>query len=114
MGAIGNVQQSLGRRGEYERLSRLGMPAARELVGQVAPNMPSAGMFNPKYSVLKAIVNRIQGKVEGKAMGEMAEVLRDPQKVAEMMEKATAAERRQLVNLLSDQTVRSAIISSTQ
>ena len=83
-----NVGADLGRTAEHDRLARLGSSKARELLGQTAPTAPALGMFNPKYSVLKSLTNRLAGRVEGKSVERLADLMRDPKKLADLMEKA--------------------------
>lgn len=69
------VGQDLARAATNERLARAGMEKARDLVGQISPKVPAAGMFNPHYSVLRAISNRLAGKIEGKSLDELARLM---------------------------------------
>lgn len=102
MGAVRGVGESLGRSASYEQLARQGMPAAREMVGQVVPVAPAMGMFNPKYSVLKSISNRLAGKAEGKSLDRLAELMQDPQKLGELMNSVPIAERSALIQAIRE------------
>lgn len=100
---VQNVLADLKRTGEFEHLARAGTEKARDLVGQVAPAMPAAGMFNPKYSVVRAITNRLAGRVEGKAVDRLAEAMLDPELMARLMQKASPSERKAIVQALVGQ-----------
>lgn len=97
MQGVGNVMADLKRSSQYEQLAKAGIEKARDLVGQVAPSAPAAGMFNPKYSVARAIINRLSGKVEGKSLDRLSEAMLDPALMARLMRDATPAERREIV-----------------
>lgn len=95
--AVGNVLADLQRSSQYEQLAKAGIEKARDLVGQVAPSAPAAGMFNPKYSVARALINRLSGRVEGKSLDRLSEAMQDPALMARLMRDATPAERREIV-----------------
>ena len=77
-----------------------GAQKARDLIGQVEPKVPAAGMFNPKYSVFRAISNRLAGRVEGKSLDALADAMLDPAKMASLMKNAKPADRKLIVNEL--------------
>ena len=97
--AVGNVLEDLQRSAAHEQLAKAGTEKAREVVGQVAPALPAAGMFNPKYSVLRAISNRFAGRIEGKSLERLAKGMQDPELMAKLMQAATPAERVALVRV---------------
>lgn len=101
--SVGNVLEDLQRTADYERLAKSGSERARELVGQIEPKVPAAGMFNPKYSVFRAISNRLAGRVEGKSLDALADAMFDPAKMARLMKNATPADRKLIVNELMSQ-----------
>jgi hypothetical protein len=82
--AIHGVRADLARDAEFEALARAGAERARDLAGQ--QGLPAAGMFNPKYSVARAISNRLAGNVEGRSLDRLAEVMLDPALAARVME----------------------------
>lgn len=98
--AVGNVLEDLQRTSDYERLAKAGSERARELVGQIEPKVPAAGMFNPKYSVFRAISNRLAGKVEGKSLDALSDAMLDPAKMARLMKNAAPKDRKLIVNEL--------------
>lgn len=112
--AVQNVLQDLQRSSQHEQLARSGTERARELVGQVTPSIPSAGMFNPKYSVIRAIGNRIEGRVAGKSVERLSQAMEDPALMAQIMRSATPSERAAIVDALLAQKVgRAAVIGGT-
>lgn len=88
-----NVGKDLARSAEQSRLGRIGIEKARELLGDVSPSLPAAGMFSPHYSVLRAISNRLHGRVEGKSLDALAKAMQDPREMARIMEAATPKEK---------------------
>jgi hypothetical protein len=98
--AVTNVLEDLKRTALHEQLAKAGTEKARDLVGQISPALPQAGMFNPKYSVLRAISNRLAGRVEGKSLDRLAEAMQDPVLMAKLMQSASPAERAALVKAL--------------
>jgi len=100
MQATQGVGKSLGRQEIYEQLSTQGMPAARNLVGQVVPTAPAMGMFNPKYSVLKSISNRFAGIAEGKSLDKLAELMQNPQELGKLMQQMSPQQKTMLIRAL--------------
>ena len=96
-----NVLKDLQRSAQHEQLARAGTEKARDLVGQIAPSAPAAGMFNPKYSVFRAISNRLAGRVEGKSLDRLAEAMQNPELMADLMARATPSQRAVIVNVLT-------------
>lgn len=86
-----------------KKMEVAGAQKARDLIGQVEPKVPAAGMFNPKYSVFRAISNRLAGRVEGKSLDALADAMLDPAKMARLMKNATPADRKLIVNELMSQ-----------
>lgn len=109
--AVTNVLADLKRSGQHEQLAKVGVEKARDLVGQVAPTVPAAGMFSPKYSVMRAISNRLAGRVEGKSLDRMAQAMENPELMARIMKAASPSERQAIVEALLAQKVgRGAVI----
>ena len=88
-----NVGKDLGRSAEQARLGSLGAEKARTLLGAVSPALPPAGMFSPVYSVLRAVTNRLHGRVEGKSLDALAKAMQDPREMARIMQAATPKEK---------------------
>jgi len=100
-----DVEADLARKNLHERLSKAGMERARELVGQVAPKVPAAGMFSPHYSVMRAVINRLEGKVEGKSLDKLASAMQDPQELARVMEGLSPQARSLMVKAMMEARV---------
>ena len=101
---VTNVGSDLARSAIHERLAKAGTEKARELVGQVAPKVPAAGMFSPQYSVMRAIINRLEGKVEGKSLDKLAESMQpgNLSKLADAMEGLAPKEKAAIAKLLRE------------
>lgn len=110
-----SIEADLQRSARHDQLAKVGTEKARDLVGQVAPAAPAAGMFNPKYSVARAILNRIAGRVEGKSVDRLSEAMENPDVMARLMRSATPSERAQIIDaLLSTKVSRGAVVYGTQ
>jgi hypothetical protein len=108
------VGEDLGRSSEFERLAKLGSPQAMQIIGASVPELPASGMFNPKYSVARALVNRITGKVTDGSLQRMSEAMQNPQEMAKLMQNATPAQRAALVEALMQQGGRLATLGVAQ
>lgn len=82
---VQNVGNDLGRSAENARLGSLGIAKARQILGQIEPPIPSIGMVSPKYSVLRAASNRLHGLAQGKSIDYLAEAMKDPKKMADLL-----------------------------
>jgi hypothetical protein len=111
---VKTVGEDLGRSAEFERLAKLGSPEAMRIIGASVPELPASGMFNPKYSVARAIVNRITGKVTDKSLNRMAEAMQNPREMARIMQNATPPERAALIEALMQQGGRLATLGVAQ
>ena len=98
--AVQDVAEDIKRAIEYERLAKVGEPAATKIIGGIAPKAGGWGMFSPRISVTRSVLNRISGLAEGKALDRMMEVMRDPKLTAQLMEAATPSERAVLAEFL--------------
>ena len=83
---------------KHQQNTVAGAERAREIIGQIAPKVPAAGMFSPNYSVTRTVLNRIGGLAEGKSLDRMNEVMRDPKMTAKLMKAATPSERALIAN----------------
>ena len=110
---VTNVGADLARSATHERLAKAGTEKARELVGQVAPKVPAAGMFSPHYSVMRAVINRLEGKVEGKSLDALAESMQPGNlgKLADAMEGLAPRERAAIAKVLRE--IRPPVIGGT-
>jgi len=57
-------------------------------------------MFSPHYSILRAISNRLHGRVEGKSLDALSKAMEDPREMARIMQVATPAEKAALAPYL--------------
>lgn len=115
MRAVTGVGEDLARASTHERLARAGMEKARDLVGQIAPKVPAAGMFNPHYSVLRAISNRVAGKIEGKSLDELSRLMQsgNVKELGEALAKLPLRQREAFVNAIH-QAIYSSKMSSVR
>lgn len=108
------VGADLGRSAENVRLGRLGAQQASEVLALSSPKVPAAGMFNPSYSVARAIINRITGRTTNASLDALAKAMQNPQEMARIMEAATPSQRAALVRALSNPTGRALTILGAQ
>lgn len=111
--SVNNVVADLRRNAQTDELAQAGIPRARELLGQLAPKAPASGMFNPKYSVARAIVNRLTGRVTEKGVERMAQAMENPQEMARLMRLATPEQAAIIEAMLAQQVGRGAIVYGT-
>jgi hypothetical protein len=117
MQSVKGVVDDLARVAENDRLAQAGASKANDLVGLIVPKLPAGGMFNPKYSVTRAIGNRFAGLAEGKSMDRLAQALETPEGALQVMAAAGIKKSRAdtVVEALLKQAARNAaVMSSTQ
>lgn len=103
MGTVESVGQDLARNATHERLAKAGAEKSGEIVGQVTPKVPAAGMFSPHYSVPRAVLNRLAGRVEGKSLTRLAEAMQNPPELAKLMEGMAPRTRSIIARALADE-----------
>jgi hypothetical protein len=86
--AMRAVVDDLARTGRQQALEQAGAAKAGELAGAITPKVPAAGMFNPKYSVIRAITNRVSGMAEGKSLDRLAQAMETPEGALRVMQAA--------------------------
>ena len=103
MDSINNVANSLIRREATNNLTQEGASKAADLAGAIVPKVPAGGMFNPKYSVFRAITNRMAGRAEGKSLDVMAEGMATPEGALRLMNAAGIPKdkRQSIIELLA-------------
>lgn len=106
---VEGVASDLARKSRQEQLASAGLPRAKELVGQIEPEVPSSGMFSPAYSVGRAIINRLLGKIEGRALEHLAKVMEDPA-TAERVMRMTPLQRSAFIFNETGQKVSPALV----
>jgi hypothetical protein len=94
------VAKDLARAAEHDRLASAGRQRAQDIVSEVLPAAPAAGMFNPKYSVARAIVNRLTGNASSKALDALAVRMQDPVQMAQLMEQLNPVQRKMVLEEL--------------
>jgi hypothetical protein len=111
--SVKDVSSSLARRAEYEDLASRGTSAAADAINLAVPKMPASGMFNPKYSVARAIINRMTGNLDNKALDFLATKMQDPQEMAKLMQ-LSPPQRKAVIEALLQQGGRYAAIGAAQ
>lgn len=109
--AVTAVGRDLGRGAEYERLGRLGKQRAQEVIEQLLPTAPAAGMFNPSYSVARAAFNRLVGSASKEALEALAVKMQNPQEMAKLMSLSPEYRVRVIEQLLNKSAVAAGSVS---
>lgn len=94
---LGNLKNDAA----YNDLATKGMSATRKLVGDFGDPIPQPNLINRVATVANAIIRRVEGKGSKATMNALADMSRDPKKMAELMSKATPAERKTLIDAMS-------------
>lgn len=97
---LGNVRDDLARDATHTDLARAGNKKAMEITGQAVPEAPPTGMFSPLISVARGTYNRLSGKATDKIMDDLATIMQNPRRLAEVMEKAKPFEREIILDQL--------------
>jgi hypothetical protein len=101
MSVVDALSRDLQRNSAYAQQARDGMVAAKEKLGiTVNPEKPM-GFTSQAANVVKALLDRAQGKAGEKALNIIAERMQDPGAMAELMNAATPKQRQQIVELLA-------------
>jgi hypothetical protein len=98
--ALSGVKADLARAATMDDLAAKGMPAARERIGQVVPEVPPTGMFSPILSVTRGLYNRATGKATDKILDDLTILMQNPKALAKVMENAKPIERRAMMDSL--------------
>lgn len=105
---VNAVLADLQNNAAYKELARSGATAAGKNVGVAMPEAPPTGMFNPKLSVMRALINRVVGKEHGRVLETAGEMMTTPEIMAKAMENAKPFERQMIVDLLMKQAAATA------
>ena len=97
---IGALTEELARNQRFDKAAGEGAKEALHRIGASIPQIPSAGMFSPKFSVPRAIYNRVVGGAEEGVLRYLAKHADNPQKFAELMRNATPQQRTTIANAL--------------
>jgi len=100
MQATEDVAQSLARRKQFEVQSRVGGGEAEEILSGATPVLPSIGMFKPEYNVLRSISARLAGRVQGKSLELLAQIMKDPKRAAELMRQIPTSDQPLVIEAL--------------
>ena len=100
MDTVNSVKSSLATDAEHARLAGAGAPEALRRIRLSEPEIPSAGMFSPKISVARAVINQVTGGATDKTLNNLAKALQDPAEMARIMQSAKPFERQQLADML--------------
>lgn len=101
MDLINRVGQDLARRADFESLARAGTPKINEMIGdqyskQVAP------MLSRVMMMLNNVMKRTAAGAGERGMAVLAEKMKDPVAMADLMQKATEPERRVIQQLIQN------------
>jgi hypothetical protein len=104
---VRNVMDSLQRDSIFNELAKQGTTNMRERISPV--QAPPTGFFKPIISAARSWINRAsEGSLE-RAMDQLAPIMKDPQKMALLMEQASPKEK-QAIREIIDRMGRSGII----
>jgi len=92
--AVDDASESLARRVDYETLSRRGSSAIKEIIDESAVIPPASGMLHQNYSVFRAVVSGLQGKVRGESMKIMDEAFKNPKQAAELLKRVVPEDQK--------------------
>jgi hypothetical protein len=98
--SVGNVGADLARKADYENLAKQGMPAVQDQLGKQVEGIKGLNLLDRTATIVRAIVNRMEGKGGEKAIGELSLIMQDPQKMAKVMENALPSERAKIVDAM--------------
>lgn len=92
MASVRGVVADLARDKRFDDLGKIGAEQARKLIGDLDPGRLPNALHRP-IMIMNAVLNRMKGRVEGRSMDRLAELMQSPKEMARIMEKATQLER---------------------
>lgn len=98
--AVDSVMESLSRDALHDKLAREGASATTRIIGADSSTVPSVGMFNPKVSVARALLNQFGDKGTSRVMNYLTENMDDPKKMAALLKEAINPKQSALVEAL--------------
>lgn len=98
--AVDAVTESLSRNALHDKLAREGASATTRIIGAEPPKVPSIGMFSPKFSMGRAILNYFSGKGTDRLMNYLSENMDDPKAMAALLKEAISPQQSALVEAL--------------
>lgn len=98
MKSLRDVETSLATLAEHRRLASAGGDSTRRTMEEMVKVPHSTGIFMPSVTVIRMMLNRLEGRAQTSHMKELASLMRsDPQALANAMEAAqTPAQRRMI------------------
>ena len=96
--ALRGVQKDLARNATQETLAQAGRPAVERIIDKNIGKAPPSGFFSPIVSFTRGAYNRIAGGASDKTMNDLSILMQNPNKMADIMEKAKPLERQELVD----------------
>lgn len=85
------VQGDLQRDAQFKGLAREGMESVSQRIG--AAELPPTGIFQPLVSAARGWFNRATGRITEKGLEQLSPLMRDPAKLAELMENSSPQQR---------------------
>lgn len=95
--AVDAVKSALTRDALHDKLAKEGVGATMRHIGAEVPEVPSAGMFSPKISVARALLNQLGGKASGRTLDYLAANMDKPQTIADLLKNAPVKDRGMLI-----------------
>ena len=103
MGITQRVAEDIARRANYLDLVKSGAPRTGQIIGDQMAGTQLPNALNRPIMIINNILNRLQGKVQGRSLEEMAIIMQDPQKTAILLQSATQPEKNEINKLIQSQ-----------
>lgn len=101
--AVESVAEDLGRKARYEQLAKEGGEAVNRQLGRQFDGVKVPGLLDRTTMIMRTVLNRLEGRASEKTLDYLADKMRDPQAMAEIMRAATKAERKFLTDAFNAQ-----------
>ena len=99
---IDEVARDLRENIEYERLAKAGAKKVGQMIGQEEAGVVLPGLLNRTATIINAVLRRVEGKASEKTLDQLSEYMKDPKKMAKIMQNATPKQRAALTAALSN------------
>ena len=106
MSAIDRVSKELMNDAAYKELAKKGMIATGDLLGTLSKPVQSPNLLSAPIATGNAAIRLLKGKITEKTLDALSKNMQNPQKLAELMQKASVAER----GVISDALVKAGIL----
>tara|TARA_R110002110_G_scaffold94729_1_gene245278 strand:+ start:1112 stop:3286 length:2175 start_codon:yes stop_codon:yes gene_type:complete len=103
MGITQRVGEEVARRANYLDLAQRGAPRTGQIIGDQMAGTQLPNALNRPIMIINNILDRLQGKVQGRSLEEMAIIMQDPQKTAILLQSATQPEKNEINKLIQSQ-----------